>query len=129
MPLSSKQKDVVALVEKLRRPEASKDELLGNLDHPVESIRIIAIRALSPLVAKESSLAPHLLRAYRDPRNQSEVLGGIKVAHLVIESLIRAGTPEAIELARTLFAETGTYQELVLRYLESEGLNTASLRI
>jgi hypothetical protein len=122
MKLSPNQRAVIELSKELGRSDVSKDKVLSNLGHPVASVRGVATMALGRLATKDASLVPELVQVYHHPQSQTYVWDRIKIAYLAIEGLIRAGTPEALSLAESLLANENEDRELIVAYLESQGL-------
>lgn len=112
-----------SIVERLKQPDVTEDEILEHLQHDAALVRVNAIEAAARLARDNERLITILANEARRPKNAVRLLGTTTVGHVAVGCLFRVGNPEAEKTAMELVEEwPENEREDLVWYLNSEGL-------
>jgi hypothetical protein len=116
-------KDITATVEYLKTDNVSPVDAVRLLEDEAALVRVNAVDAVGRLAMEDESLLDDLVAAARNPRNQTILMGRVRISHVAIANLLRVGTQRAKTLVAQLLEERDPEdRDDLLWYLQSEGL-------
>ena len=112
-----------SIVDRLKQPDVSQDEVQKYLQHDAALVRVNAIEAAARLAKENERLIAIIANAAQQPQNAVRLLGTATVGHVAVGCLLHIGSPRATEVAMQLVDgwpenERGD----LIWYLKSEGL-------
>jgi hypothetical protein len=114
--------NVDALAKELQGQTVGREKAIECLHHPAALVRVNAIWAIGRMAPEDPTLLVEIQRAFEDPLNQTPLLGGVKVAHIAVEALVRIGSVKSRALALALLEKSGPDRDTIIWHLQSEGL-------
>lgn len=111
------------IIDRKKGGKCTKEELFTFLENNNVPLRANALLALVPLGRNDPEIIRRVAQAATDPTSDDVIMGGVTIAFIAIECLIRIGTPEALTLARSLIESYAGFKRETLEYcLKSENL-------
>ena len=112
-----------SIVDRLKQPEVSQDEVLKYLRHDAALVRVNAIEAAARLAKDNDRLIGIISNEARRPENAVRLLGTATVGHVAVGCLLRIANAQAEKAAMELVKEWPENDRGDLTwYLKSEGL-------
>lgn len=112
-----------SIVDRLKMPDVSQDEVLEYLQHDAALVRVNAIKAAARLAKDNDRLIAIVANEAQQPQNTVRLLGTATVGHVAVGCLFRIGSPDATRRAMQLVAGwPEDEREDLVWYLKSEGL-------
>jgi hypothetical protein len=112
-----------SIVERLKQPDVSQDEVEKYLQHNAALVRVNAIEAAARLAKENERLIAMVANEAQKPQNAVRLLGTATVGHVAVGCLLRIGSPQASEAAMQLVdGWPENERDDLIWYLKSEGL-------
>ncbi len=111
------------IVDRLKQPAVSRDEVLEYLRHDAAFVRVGAFEAAARLAEIDDTLISVISKEVRRKENALRLLGTVTVAQVAVGCLLRIGTTRAKQAAQELMDEWPSNELDDLNwYLKLEGL-------
>ena len=91
-----------SIVDRLKQPDVSQDEVQKYLQHDAALVRVNAIEAAARLAKENERLVAIIANAAQQPQNAVRLLGTATVGHVAVGCLLQIGSPRATEVAMQL---------------------------
>ena len=112
-----------SIVDRLKQPDVSQDEILEYLHHDAALVRVNAFDAAARLAKEDERLIETIANEARQLQNAVRLLGTVTVGHVAVGCLLRIGSPKATEAAMELVdGWPENERDDLIWYLKSEGL-------